>query len=328
MTGFNALIKISEDVIFDEPENVSESINQTVDNPKSKLDYALEAAQYGYKVFPVHYIEKGVCSCGKNDCDSQGKHPMHTGWKDEATTDQTSIKRIWAANPNANIGIKTGADTGKIAVDIDPKHCGDENYRELEEEYGKLPDTVESKTGSGGCHKIFNHPGGYIGNKQGFIKPGIDIRGDGGFIVAPGSDHMSGNRYEWDVMCHPEDVPIADLPQWFIEKLKTPSSSGSHTPASEQAKKQLEELCGKCEFIRWCKEHQEDVSETLWYSLISNISRISPVGLLCATIFHVNTQNTKVRKLITKSCRVLTVQIHILANISIPAALLALADVR
>ena len=287
MTGVNALIQILDEPCFDNSESIPEDTSQSSEHPKGKIDYALESAKHGFKVFPIHGIINGRCTCNEGEsCKSPGKHPLHSGWQDEATTDPDRIREMWSEYPHANIGIKTGIESNNVVLDIDPRHGGDESLRELEAEHGKLPDTVESLTGGGGRHIILGHPRGYISNRQNFLLSGIDIRGDGGFIVAPGSIHLSGNTYEWDVMCHPEDVPLADMPSWLIDKLKSPSGGNeAHTPSSEQARELLGKLCDKCKFIRWCKDNQADVSESLWYSGISNVSRISPGGpALCHEI--------------------------------------------
>ena len=93
--------------------------------------------------------------------------------------------------PDANVAIVTGAVSGLVVIDIDPKHGGEQSLTELEREHGPLPKTVEAITGGGGHHLYFAHPGGEVRNKVG-LAPGIDLRGDGGYIVAPPSLHASG----------------------------------------------------------------------------------------------------------------------------------------
>jgi hypothetical protein len=95
------------------------------------------------------------------------------------------------------------------------------NLARLEREYGRLPITPTVISGSGGCHQIFRHPGVYVPTVK-KIKPGLDIRGDGGFSVAPPSLHQCGRRYEWDVDAHIEDVPLADLPPAWVAVIHAP----------------------------------------------------------------------------------------------------------
>jgi hypothetical protein len=93
----------------------------------------------------------------------------------------------------------------------------------LEAEYGALPDTVRARTGGGGLHLLFRHPGGTqaIPNAVG-LRPGIDIRGDGGYLVVPPSRHASGREYEWERA--PEDTELAPLPAWLARLVTQPGS--------------------------------------------------------------------------------------------------------
>lgn len=90
-----------------------------------------------------------------------------------------------------------------------------ETLTDLQGKHGELPHTPCVKTGSGGRHYYFQYPDHPVKNKAG-IFPGIDIRGDGGYVVAPPSLHASGNRYEWIVGL---DVPLAEAPNWLLQAL-------------------------------------------------------------------------------------------------------------
>jgi Bifunctional DNA primase/polymerase, N-terminal len=113
-----------------------------------------------------------------------------------------------------------------VVVDIDPRHGGDESFRELERKHGEMPLTWRSLTGGGGEHVIFTCPDGIeISNvvaeqaKDPPLGAGIDIRARGGYIVAPPSRHISGRSYAWSVDHHPQDVQLAPAPDWLIERL-------------------------------------------------------------------------------------------------------------
>ena len=82
------------------------------------------------------------------------------------------------------MGIVTDAVSGLVVLDVDPRHGCEESLKNLEREHGPLPRTLEAMTGGGGRHIYFAHPGGSVRNRVG-ITPGIDLRGDGGCIVAP-----------------------------------------------------------------------------------------------------------------------------------------------
>jgi len=117
--------------------------------------------------------------------------------------------------PDANIGIVTGEISNLIVLDIDPKHGGDISLDHFERRFGRLPATIEAATGGGGRHFYFAHPGGFIRNRIGLAQ-GIDVRGDGGYIVAPPSIHPSGRPYAWATGHSPEDIALAVLPRWIL----------------------------------------------------------------------------------------------------------------
>lgn len=117
--------------------------------------------------------------------------------------------------PDANIGIVTGEISNLVVLDIDPNHGGDASLERLERRFAPLPETIEATTGGGGRHLYFTHPGGLIRNRTG-IAQGIDLRSDGGYVVAPPSIHPSGGRYVWSPGRSPHDTAPAPLPRWLI----------------------------------------------------------------------------------------------------------------
>lgn len=116
--------------------------------------------------------------------------------------------------PDANVAIVTGKVSGLVVLDIDPAHGGADSLSDLEAQYQPLPKTIEVITGGGGRHLYFRHPGGEMRNRVA-LRPGIDLRGDGGVIVAPPSLHPSGKHYMWAPRCSPEEQDLADLPIWL-----------------------------------------------------------------------------------------------------------------
>lgn len=185
---------------------------------ESMLDLALEYAARGWKVFPCHYPvfvpdQPTRCSCGKPDCGQIGKHPATPhGYKD-GTTDEAQIRAWWTKNPFYNIGIATGEVSGFLVIDVDTHDAdGVETWTKLEAKYGAI-NTRIARTGGNGFHHLFTHPGVRIGNRTAVL-PGIDVRGDGGYIVAPGSVHASGNEYGWL-----NDNPIAAMPVFMLDWL-------------------------------------------------------------------------------------------------------------
>ncbi|MBI4369725.1 MAG: bifunctional DNA primase/polymerase [Elusimicrobia bacterium] len=163
----------------------------------TKLDEALGYARRGWSVLPLYEPGgDGFCSCGNPECSSPAKHPRTTHGVLDATTNEARIRYWWEQWPNANIGVATGEKSGIMVLDIDSRHGGEESFAKLEAAHGKTPQTLECLTGGGGRHLYFIHPGAPVKNKIGFM-PGLDIRGDGGYVVAPPSVHISGGLYQW-----------------------------------------------------------------------------------------------------------------------------------
>src|SRR5690349_20015718 len=171
-----------------------EEERETVNEPiPSNLEAALAYARRGWPVFPLHSAREGHCSCGRAVCPSIGKHPRTAHGLKDATIDEAQIRNWWAVSPNANVGIVTGAQSGLVVLDIDPRNGGEESLADLERQHGVLPQTIESLTGGGGQHFFFQHPGGSIKSKP--IAEGVDVKADGGYVVAPPSSHRSGEPY-------------------------------------------------------------------------------------------------------------------------------------
>ena len=184
------------------------------------LECALTYAGKGWAVFPLHSIRNGKCSCGKSKCDSPGKHPKIKGGFQNATTDAGQIRRWWAKWPDANIGIRTGKESGLFVLDLDhkedPEKDGIRSMARLSEKSGDLPMTPKIRTGSGGEHHYFKMPKLEIGNSEGKLAAGIDTRATGGYAVAPPSSHISGNDYKWLI---DPGAPLADVPKWILTAL-------------------------------------------------------------------------------------------------------------
>jgi hypothetical protein len=140
------------------------------------------------------------------------KRPAINQWQHQATTDPTTIDQWWEGkHTGCGVGIATGQASGIWVLDIDDRDA----LHDLEQEHGELPATLTSITGSGGEHQIYLWPddGRTITNSaSGFIQ-GIDVRGEGGQIVAPPTTHPNGNPYEWDEQC----TDIAAAPEWLLD---------------------------------------------------------------------------------------------------------------
>ena len=186
---------------------------------KALLKAALEYAGNGWAVFPVHGIEPaGSCDCKRTDCTSPGKHPCVAGGFKSAAQDQQQIEQWWQKDSTSNIGIRTGEESGIVVLDIDERSGGCDSLLKLQEKYDELPPSVMVVTGGGGAHIYFKHPGFKVKSRSqafGSEYPGLDIKGDGGYVVAPPSNHASGKCYKWN---HQGDLP--DIPDWLLPLIK------------------------------------------------------------------------------------------------------------
>ena len=199
------------------------------------VNAALAYAARGWHVIPLHTTHDRRCTCRRGaKCNSPAKHPRTRHGLKDASTDAAVIRRWWKQWPTANIGILTGEVSGLVVLDIDPRHGGDAGLDQLEAVLGPLPETVEQITGGGGRHLLFRHPGQRVKNNQdGKLAPGLDVRGDGGYIVAPPSLHASGKRYSWELSHNPENTPLALLPEKLLHLLTENRRQQKATPDAE-----------------------------------------------------------------------------------------------
>lgn len=158
----------------------------------------------------------------------QSKNMGGKGVKD-ATRDAVRAAKWCETFPNANIGIATGVASGFFVVDVDPRHGGDETLAALERAHGSLPQSPIAHTGGGGQHRLFQHVAG-VGNSASRLGAGLDVRGDGGYIVAAPSIHENGRPYAWSVDHDPADMPIAPAPQWLLELIVVAKKNGTAHP--------------------------------------------------------------------------------------------------
>lgn len=170
---------------------------------------ALEYARAGFRVHPVRrdktpHLARGVL---------------------DATSDPRLISWFWRRWPQAGIGIATGA--GLAVIDVDGPQ-GAASLAALEREHGPTPATVETLTGGGGRHLWFRSAEP-LRNSAGLLGPGLDVRGENGYVVAPPSRHRNGTIYSWKVA--PDERRLAPLPAW----LRPPERQRPTTAASARA---------------------------------------------------------------------------------------------
>ena len=145
------------------------------------LEAALEYAQRGWRVFPVKPGEKAP--------------PLIADWPNKATTDPEQLTQWWKQWPSANVAIATGK--GLVVLDVDYDKGGAYSMRSLREK-NKIPTMPTAETPGPGCHHYFLNSGEEMGNKVDFM-PGLDLRGAGGYVIAPPSVHPNGGVYQWSI---------------------------------------------------------------------------------------------------------------------------------
>lgn len=162
------------------------------------LEAALSYARRGVPVFPLRAGTKQPL---------KGSRGFY-----EATTDEDRIRRWWRGNADFNIGTPTGERGGILALDIDGEE-GRKSLSALEMEHAALPATASVDTPNDGEHRYLSFPPGCgVGNSAGRIGPGLDVRGEGGYVVLPPSRLNNGRSYRWA-----ESLAVADPPAWLLE---------------------------------------------------------------------------------------------------------------
>lgn len=154
------------------------------------------------------------------------KHPALNDWVQVASLDPATIDQWWTRWPGNGLGIVTGQirpGVWLVVIDVDDRPAagifGSDTLADLEHEHGRLPDTVEAHTGSGGRHIYLEFPCEIRNDQAGLLGPGLDLRGEGGQVLAPPTIHPNGNPYLWEADHAPWEIPVADAPAWLVEVL-------------------------------------------------------------------------------------------------------------
>ncbi len=171
---------------------------------------ALAYAAAGWPVLPVHTPARyGGCSCGRAGCRKPGKHPRTARGLLDATTEAATIAAWWSRWPRANVGVRTGA---LVVLDVDGRE-GAQSLAAIEAAHVGLPATRRVRTARGE-HIYFYAAAQEVNCSAAQLGVGLDVRGRGGYVIAPPSLHANGSRYSWN-----QTRDVASLPAWLAALL-------------------------------------------------------------------------------------------------------------
>lgn len=176
------------------------------------VEAALALATRGLSVFPV---------------DPQTKAPRTAHGCLDATRDERKILEMWRRWPAAGIAVATGKPSGIVVLDIDPSSGGEDGFSELAGRLGAPGVTVRVTTPRGGWHAWYRAPSVPVPCSAGKLAPGVDIRGDGGYVVAPPTTRSEGTGWRWAGRS-----PLAELQPEWLEALTAQSTAAPARPAA------------------------------------------------------------------------------------------------
>ncbi len=212
---------------------------------------ALDYARQGFLILPIWGMRDGRCGCDRPYCgQTTGRHLFERlarhDYRD-ATSDPDVIRTWYDHYPEVNIGLATGRVPGIFALGVNPRGGGDVMLACLENALGRLPATWTVLTGPWNRYFCFRYPNTGVVSSR-YFEPGLAIRSDREYVVAPPSMHFSGRRYMWQEGRDPASVELADAPRWLTD-LMTVMGSGcrpnvdplaDQRPAGWQYRRRLE----------------------------------------------------------------------------------------
>lgn len=213
-----------------QPSHIAQPVQQpnAATGQDPMLDLALAYSQQGWPVFPVRSGEEYDEYTGEI---YGAKTPLVSNGFRGATLNERIIRELWKRNPGAAIGVPTGSKINAWVLDVDNKPGGSNGFDwllEMEAEHGPLPHTKRVTTPNGGLHIFFQYVAGT--RNRGAMGAGVDVRSEGGYIVAAGSVMADGRAYAWE----DPDAPIAEAPAWLLElvlprQMETPADYRPYT---------------------------------------------------------------------------------------------------
>lgn len=182
---------------------------------------ALDFLAANKRLISIYPFSGKKCSCNNDDCENAGKHPKRPAWQESEIISDTQLGD-WIKFYGCN-GLGWAIDADCIVIDVDPRNGGDKSLDQLEKDIDiNLRDICKSivRTGGGGVHLYFKKdPLLQLGSKLPSKYPGVDIRKHGNFVVIPGSEHASGDFYEWHSASKSELDDMTPLPSAIADML-------------------------------------------------------------------------------------------------------------
>lgn len=239
---------------------------------RRNIDFAEHyVGDFGFAVLPIHTpIGDGRCSCRKPECLHVGKHPRIAGGVHNASHDLDQVDEWWKQWPDANIAIATGEASGLVVVDVD----GPEGEASLNGVLDSIPDAPRCITGLG-FHLYFQHPGTPVRNSSGLM-PRLDVRSDGGYVIAPPSRHRSNAIYQWGSTNLTTALP--EIPDVLLKLMHSPKESSTtantgELPSVINEGERNNTLYGYARFLKKEGADRATISEQL---IIANEARCKP----------------------------------------------------
>jgi hypothetical protein len=241
------------------------------------LDLQEAAGLYALHGWPVLPLCPGTCPGHPQHfrCEHPGKMARIREWQHKASTDPYTVARWWDRWPDSNIGVVTGRRSGVMALDIDPRHDGmtTVGYVMLDADPGTvraedlpdqaprpLPMTAAVVTGTDGYHVYMRWAEGITNSNKGLRRyardprqPGVDVRGEVGYLVAPPSIHASGQTYRWLRSATGSAPEIPPAPGWLVDLLleRDPAPEPPRRPAGPPAPRPRAPHAGSTRSLRY-----------------------------------------------------------------------------
>lgn len=207
-----------------------------------KLSMALFLIESGFYIFPV----------------GPDKKPHIKGWPNKASRDEQQIRKWFNGKDAPNIGVVTGKKSGLFCLDVDGE-IGKQSLKNFESQYGELSKVCVAETPSGGLHYFFKMPDFELRNSAGKLAPGLDIRGDGGYIVVAPSEVINRDgvvgKYRYLTDTTLINTELQSAPGWLLSLLKAMGDKASKvTPNNVRTYGNspygLKALESECELVR------------------------------------------------------------------------------